>query len=312
MVAILLNDKIETNVNNKNLLASSVVLLALLPQAANAWNYQGHVTVAEIAYQNLSETARTHVDILAAKAYRSMPQDIKDKMDSFEGASQFSKLAMVPDLIRKVPAEDVWKSMGEQIPASLNQWGEKTTGAWHYINQAYPAGSRCDFVHIPNVEIVSKSLFESFKVDQQATSMMFINHLVGDSHQPMHSISSDISGDSSCKSDLGANKYTLNIPQRDLHHLWDSGMGFLDTPYNIHDMAITLQAAHPKASLELGTTANINQWLQESYKLADFGYSVKKDTTPSTAHYTQGTEYIKQRLSQAGYRLANEINSVYL
>lgn len=305
-----MNDKIETNVKNKNLIASSVVLLALLPQTANAWNYQGHVIVAEIAYQNLSDTARGQVDVLAEKAYRSMPQDIKNKMDTFEGASQFAKLAMVPDLIRKVPAEKIWESMGEQIPASLNQWDEKTTGAWHYINQAYPASSKCNFIHIPNVEVVSKSLFESFKVNHQAASMMFISHLVGDSHQPMHSISSDISANS-CNSDLGANKYTLNIPQRDLHHLWDSGMGFLDTLYDIHDVAVTLQQTHPKKSFELGTSGNINQWVQESYKMADFGYSVTKDTTPSAAYYDQGTKDVKQRLSQAGYRLADEINSAY-
>ncbi|MCW8331228.1 S1/P1 nuclease [Photobacterium sp. SDRW27] len=296
--------------NKKNLIASVVAALALVPSVANAWNYQGHVTVAEIAYQNLNITARSEVDALAQKAYLSMPADIQKKMDSFEGASQFAKLAMVPDLIRKVPAQDVWQSMGEEIPASLNQWDEKTTGAWHYINQAYPASSACNFVHVPNIKLVANRLFEDFKQNPQAASMMFMSHVAGDSHQPMHSISQSLSADK-CVTDLGANKHTLNIPQKDLHHLWDSGMGFLDTPYNVHDVAAQLQQAYPKASMELGETADINQWLKESYQLADFGYSVEKDTTPSEEHFRQGTQYVKQRMSQAGYRLADEINHVF-
>ncbi|MGF1701192.1 S1/P1 nuclease [Photobacterium makurazakiensis] len=296
--------------SKKNIVASAVAALMLLPSAAHAWNYQGHVTVAEIAYQNLNSTAQKQVDVLASKAYLSLPKDIQDKMDSFEGASQFAKLAMVPDLIRKVPAVDVWQSMDESIPATLNQWDEKTTGAWHYINQAYPATSQCDFVHIPNIKLVANYLYEDFKQNPQAASLMFMSHVAGDSHQPMHSISQSLSK-TECVTDLGANKHTLNIPQKDLHHLWDSGMGFLDTPYNIHELAKQLQAINPKESFDLGATANVELWLEESYQLADFGYSVEIDSTPSEAHYSQGTKYVKQRLSQAGYRLADELNAAF-
>lgn len=296
--------------DNKKLITSAVAALALIPNIANAWNSQGHVTVAEVAYQNLTPAARSQVDVLASKAYQSMPEDVKAKMDRFEGASQFARLAMVPDLIRKVPAAEVWKSMGEQVPASLNQWDEKATGAWHYINLTYPAASQCNFIRVPNIQLVNSHLFEEFAQQPQAASMMFMSHFAGDSHQPMHSVAQSLSSDK-CESDLGGNKYTLNIPQKDLHHLWDSGMGFLETPYNVHDVAAQLQQAYPKASMELGETGNINLWLEESLQLADFGYSVEKDATPSPEHYRQGTLYVKQRLSQAGYRLADEINAVF-
>lgn len=253
---------------------------------------------------------KAQVDELAGKAYQSMPKDVQQKMDSFEGASQFAKLAMVPDLIRKVPAEQVWEQMGETIPASLNQWEEKETGAWHYINQTYPASSQCDFVHTPNIKLVASYLFEDFKHNPQAASLMFMSHVAGDSHQPMHSISQSLS-QNACVTDLGANKHTLDVPQKDLHHLWDSGMGMLDTEHNIHDFAASLQQDFPKGNMELGEVADVDLWVKESYALADFGYSVEKDTKPSEEYYQKGTELVKQRLTQAGYRLADELNIAY-
>ncbi|PSW13152.1 endonuclease [Photobacterium rosenbergii] len=295
---------------NITLVASAMAALALAPTSAMAWNYQGHVTVAEIAYQNLDEAVKVQVDELAVKAYQSMPKDVQHKMDSFEGASQFAKLAMVPDLIRKVPAEQIWEQMGETIPASLNQWEEKETGAWHYINQTYPASSQCDFVHTPNIKLVASYLFEDFKHNPQAASLMFMSHVTGDSHQPMHSISQSLS-QNECVTDLGANKHTLDVPQKDLHHLWDSGMGMLDTEHNIHDFAASLQQDFPKGNMALGEVADVDLWVKESYGLADFGYSVGKDTKPSGEYYQKGTELVKQRLTQAGYRLADELNSAY-
>ena len=295
---------------NITLVASAMAALALAPTSAMAWNYQGHVTVAEIAYQNLDDAVKVQVDELAGKAYQSMPKDVQQKMDSFEGASQFAKLAMVPDLIRKVPAEQVWQQMGETIPAKLNQWEEKETGAWHYINQAYPASSQCDFVHTPNIKLVASYLFEDFKHNPQAASLMFMSHVAGDSHQPMHSISQSLSKNE-CVTDLGANKHTLDVPQKDLHHLWDSGMGMLDEAHNIHDFAVSLQQDFPKGKMELGQVADVDLWVKESYALADFGYSVEKDVKTSEAYYQKGTELVKQRLTQAGYRLAEELNIAY-
>ncbi|MGR5065258.1 S1/P1 nuclease [Photobacterium sp. DNB22_13_2] len=292
------------------LATSAMAALALAPTSALAWNYQGHITVAEIAYQNLDDAVKVQVDELAGKAYQSMPEDVQQKMDSFEGASQFAKIAMVPDLIRKVPAEQVWQQMGETIPSTLNQWDEKETGAWHYINQAYPATSQCDFIHTPNIKLVATYLFEDYKQNPQAASLMFMSHVAGDSHQPMHSISQSLS-DNACVTDLGANKHTLDVPQKDLHHLWDSGMGMLDKTHNIHDFAASLQLDFPKGNMELGKVANVDLWLKESYALADFGYSVEKDSKPSNVYYQKGTELVKQRLTQAGYRLADELNAAY-
>jgi len=292
------------------LIASAIATLALTPSISYAWNSQGHITVAEIAYQNLNESAREQVDLLADKAFNSMPEAIQQKMNAYQGASKFAKLAAAPDWMRKIPAEQVWQQMDETIPAALTQWDEKATGAWHYINLTYPVTSQCDFVHVPNIKLVGNELYQSFKADPQAASLMFMSHIAGDTHQPMHTVAQSISK-TECISDLGGNRHTLNIVQKDLHHLWDSGMGLLDEPHNIHDFTIALQNQYPHSTFELGNTADINLWLQESFELADFGYSVTIDTTPTPAYYRKGADIVRQRLSQAGYRLAEEINSVF-
>lgn len=293
-------------------MALSVVAFSVvaLPNTAMAWNYQGHVAVGEIAYQNLNDTARHQVDILAEKAYESLPADVQKKMDSFEGASRFAALAMVPDMIRKQPASEVWEEMGETIPAPLNQWDEKQTGQWHYINLTYPATSQCNFVKEPNIRQVGTYLYSEFQQQPQAASLMFLSHIAGDSHQPMHSVAYSLSK-WRCKSDFGGNLYTLDVPEKDLHHLWDSGMGLLEKPHNIHEFAASLQEAYPRADMMLGDTGDVSLWVEESYDLADFAYQPKIDSKPSQAYIEQGQEKIKQRLAKAGYRLADELNTVF-
>ncbi|RXJ71151.1 endonuclease [Veronia nyctiphanis] len=284
----------------------SALALSTFSPCSIAWNYQGHVTVAQIAYQNLDKDVRQKVDAFTKKAYQSLPEHILEKMNQLEGASQFARLAMVPDLIRKMPASDVWLTMGERIPDRLKHWDDKTTGAWHYINQAYPASSTCGFTVQPNIKLVNDALYASFKNNPQAASMMFLSHLAGDSHQPMHAVTKSTSS-LLCLSDFGANKHRLDVPQKDLHHLWDSGLGFLDQPLNIDVVATELQAEFPKSdSFE---QSDVSLWLRESYQLADFAYSVEKGSTPSDVYMERGTEYVKQRLVEAGYRLAGEQSS---
>ncbi|MFD2177468.1 S1/P1 nuclease [Veronia pacifica] len=287
-------------------LAFTALLVTAYTPSAIAWNYQGHVTIAQIAYQNLDKDVQKKVDALATKAYNSMPDHILEKMESVQGASKFARLAMVPDLIRNMPAKDVWLLMGERIPESVNGWDDKTTGGWHYINQAYPAKSDCEFVKEPNIVMVNDALYASFKRHPKAATMMFLSHLAGDAHQPMHSVTQSTS-ELLCISDFGANKYSLDVAQKDLHHFWDSGLGFLEQPFNVDKMAKELQVAFPKASFSQGQ-GNVSSWVDESYQLAYFAYNTPKGQKPGKTYYKKGTEMVRQRLTQAGYRLAGEMN----
>ncbi|MGF1723934.1 S1/P1 nuclease [Photobacterium nomapromontoriensis] len=287
-----------------------VVLAPLIfaSTVVQAWNFQGHVIVAEIAYQNLTPKVREKVDALSAKAYQVMPKKTQRMMGRYDGVSQFARLAIVPDMIRKQPAQRVWKEIGETMPLSLNQWDDKKTSKWHYINEVYPATSQCDFVRKPNIKLATSALYTDFKQQPQAATMMFLSHMVGDAHQPMHSVATSMSR-YWCKSDLGGNKYILDVPEKDLHHLWDNGLGLLEKKHDVDDLVVSLQHAYPVTQMDIGTPVDINQWLAESYQLADLAYSVKVGAKPAEAYYQQGKEQVKQRLALAGYRLADALNA---
>lgn len=286
-----------------------IALVCLSSTSVQAWNFQGHVIIAEIAYQNLTPAVREKVDALSEKAFQTMPKKTQRIMGSYKGVSQFAQLAIVPDMIRKQSAQSVWKTMGEAMPSSLNQWDDKKTSKWHYINEVYPVSSDCNFVRKPNLKLVTHALYADFKQHPQAASMMFLSHMTGDAHQPMHSVATSMSR-YWCKSDLGGNKYPLNAPEKNLHHLWDNGLGLLKNKNDIDDLAVSLQQAYPVTEIDLGSPANVDQWLAESYQLADFAYSVKEDAKPNKAYYQKGQEQVKQRLVLAGYRLADALNAV--
>ena len=296
------------------LFASALLLpTGLFSLPANAWNFTGHVVIGEIAYQNLTPAARKQVDFLTDTAYIALPSKIQRVMDSNHNVSAFAELSIVPDMIRKDPAQRVWKMMGETIPASLNQWDEKTTGPWHYINYTYPSSSDCDFIREPNIEMATAALYESFQTQPQAASLMFLIHLTGDAHQPTHTVAKSVHR-LWCSSDYGGNKYTLKVPQENLHHLWDDGLGLLEKKMQADKLAQSLQAKYPRTSLpELKSVpvGDVKQWVAESVALAPLAYSVKKQSTPSSEYYQQGQLAVEKRLVLAGYRLADMLNHTF-
>ncbi|MGF1689176.1 S1/P1 nuclease [Photobacterium japonica] len=295
-------------INSKSLLAAAALMpLSALPLPVQAWNFEGHVIVAEIAYQNLTPVARDKVDALTAKAVNALPKKTQHIIGSYKDVSAFAQLAVVPDMIRKQPAQSVWQQMGEAMPPSLNRWDEKKTNQWHYINAVYPTNSQCNFVRKPNIQLATQALYADFNGHPQAASLMFIAHLTGDAHQPLHTVATSLSK-YWCKSDLGGNKYTLKGPKKNLHHLWDDGLGLLDDKQQVLELVTALQQEYPKATLTLGQPGDVARWIEESEQLAPLVYSVKQNAQPTQTYIQQGQAVVEKRLALAGYRLADGLN----
>lgn len=126
-------------------------------------------------------------------------------------------------------------------------------------------------------------------------------HLVGDIHQPLHV---------GCCDDQGGNKVKVKWFRNDvnLHHVWDSDM-IDDTKLSFTELAGFLPAPNPSAALSLQKNSVLD-WAYESMSFRKQVY----DIGDGNLGYKYSYKYFsiaKQRMMQAGVRLAGILNQIY-
>jgi len=226
--------------------ASLALGLVVASPALGYWEF-GHQTVAEIAMANIKPRTRAHVLALLRR----------------------STLLDTPTCPAATPAEaSVWPDCVKTLGARF-----KNTFSWHYtdieicapfdLKSACKDGN-CAYAQIEKDVALLKSGKGSPK--QRLTALVFLIHLVGDIHQPLHS---------SDNHDAGGNKVSAAYgiyapPHFNLHSIWDGTLA---------ERAITsgpsLIRRYPpavKRKLQAGTVAD---WTRQSWEIA------KRDVYPS-------------------------------
>lgn len=145
---------------------------------------------------------------------------------------------------------------------------------------------------------------------QQAEAMRFLEHLVGDIHQPLHCAC--LFSSEHPRGDKGGNQYGV-VGAANLHSYWDDGGNSLpavERPLNGSDvverLAKEIEAEFPQASLpEIKQHPTPKEWAQESYQLATtVVYQIAENTEPSKAYARKARTLCRRRIALAGYRLA--------
>jgi hypothetical protein len=154
--------------------------------------------------------------------------------------------------------------------------------------------------------------------DSLGQALMFVSHLIGDLHQPMHV---------SRKRDLGGNliKLTLSdewgskFPSTNLHKVWDSELLYrwqkvdgLKTTTDIANKIIpTIDAVQKKNFLH---TLGVDIIADESWNIAkEFGYALADNLDANDfplSYYDDTIAVVKDRLIIGGLRLAGFINDI--
>jgi len=198
-------------------LATSVTILTLLGAAAPAWPWgcEGHETIALIAQKHLTAHARSTVDRLLEQ-YAVDPQ--------LRHSCRPSGLGVMAE--RSTWADDVRKN--DRSPYS-------GTGHWHFIDiprravrgdlsKFCPRRAGCIIGALTDQLAVLRNGTAGQR--RMAEALMFVIHLVGDLHQPLHCITNN---------DLGANCVPVayfgqaphrehpdsNVYEPNLHAVWD-------------------------------------------------------------------------------------------
>jgi hypothetical protein len=304
-----------------------VAMLALCTSLGNAWWDGGHETVAYIAYQKLTPATRKRVDALLQRnpMYASWTQGIApDK----QGLVAFVKAATWPDCIKSSACSSGFTSDGGDVPPG------KPTDAqnigyddhlmhkyWHFVDVPYSAGAPGQPSKEPNALTEIKLLTDAIGTDEsddiKSYDVAWLEHLVGDIHQPLHATSRFTRNHPD--GDAGGNSVALCAkPCRDeLHAYWDGLLG--DAPM------IDALTTYGNQLLKRKKPANAAEtdpakWVDESFALAKstvYVAPISDDNDPAqtisarpdAAYGAAALRVAKSQALLAGYRLAALLNT---
>lgn len=310
--------------------------LACIPLTAYAWNADGHRQIADIAWTRLTPAVRARVTKIlfgADPASGRRPTDTSDEAVRLA----FRIAATFPDDIKRdqdfgygplIDSEN--QAFPVDLPAGSSEAVRCKT--WHYYDTAIrlPAGmppppiDRSNaLVALNRAEGKLRSLSASGRdVRLQFWYLTWVEHLVGDVHQPLHCVSSY---EFSPTGDAGGNLFPL-APDEDgrrqeLHFLWDDGITRAAHYTGRHEDAAggyeavtakwetdpTLQPAVAQVK-----DLSVQDWIADGANLANTRVytGIARGDSPSPA-YLSGVESLsKQQTVLAGYRLAAVLNNV--
>lgn len=224
-------------------LAASAFLIVLTVCApAFAWNDEGHMAAAYLAYQRLTRPTRDRVDALLklnpyyAKWLLAVPpatSEADTNMMVFMIASTW------PDQIRSDPdyisdgLDNGNTPEGQTSSQNIGYSDHLLHKYWHFIDIPYSQdGTPLPPIPSPNAQTqiaaFKAALSSRASDDVKSYDLSWLEHLVGDIHQPLHAITR-VSADAP-KGDAGGNLVTLcSAPCRNVLHLfWDRLVGSQD------------------------------------------------------------------------------------
>lgn len=294
-----------------------VALVGLeLCQPALAWNSIGHMTVAWAAYQQLTpaEKARVNVLLQLNPNYKEWLGYIPaGTPDADRDMYVFMMAATWPDEIKLTGSGYSGTDApprGE--PGSLNN-GYTDHDAhkyWHFVNTPF-GGTSTAPLSVPTatqkISVFRAALASSEADSLKSYDLVWLIHLVGDVHQPLH-CATRVSK-ASPKGDAGGNSVVVNGPANDLHSFWDGAVGEGDTKDFM--TAVKVGGTLPPPDATLVSDDEENDWSSESYELAKSAVYVDP-VGPGLGPYTLTPAYTanarmiaEQRIALAGARLAH-------
>jgi hypothetical protein len=324
-----------------------LLVIGIAPREARAWNFCGHLTVAQIAYMGLEPATKSRViaDLKAMKAITYGSGESASNLHDLlmkglpPGADAdlylFTRASTWPDLARAVGFKDRFHH-----------------GTWHYVHWA--VGPKASNVPAPNddpafrpANLEDMSILQALdhnltaaaggaKPEDRGLALCWVMHLVGDIHQPHHAAT--LYSDEFPAGDQGATHFmvrrTATSPQNEkLHLLWDALLGNSEAPATVDHLANALVTIRPREAFTAAELAcrDYKAWALESKALAiRLGYldftlrgcrllqpgdtgrgclELAADAPVLPDGYLEAaTSVAERRVTLAGYRLAGLLN----
>jgi hypothetical protein len=294
---------------------------------AFAWNDWGHMSVAYVAYKQLTPSTRDRVNVLlklnpkysdwAATVDKEVPTASADD----KNLMIFMIAATWADQIKRDSSYTKDGSQGGNRPDGSPDPG-KNTGYddllmhkyWHFIDTPFTTdGTALPAIPTPNAQeriALFRTVLASTSADPlKSYDLAWLLHLVGDVHQPLHASTRVSSTDP--EGDAGGNLVKLDCSKCELHAFWDSLLG------TQNDLKTVVKAAKklPKANAALAAKSDEKDWIAESFQESQqtvYAAPIAAGDGPftlTTQYKKNAGKLAKQRVALAGTRLANLLNT---
>lgn len=309
---------VGNGVEYMNLILYSILLIIGLTTEVSAWNDFGHMTMGAIAYEHLTPKVRTTVDALLRlnPLYQEWVAGIAEQD---KGKVAFMKAATWPDMIKT----DLRYTNDGNLPNSPD--AERNIGYddklmhryWHFIDNPYSSdGTTLPAPDFPNAQTQIVAFRETLRdpsVSDELRSydLVWLLHLVGDVHQPLHTITRF--NQRQPKGDKGGNDVrvcvTATTCDGKLHRFWDDLLGTSEDYKAALAIAKTLV---PEPNLAAISDEAI--WIEESFlaaKQTAYATPIGIDEGPYNLTDTYKAAALKVaegRIALAGIRLAHLLN----
>jgi S1/P1 Nuclease len=294
----------------------AVLIVYTMP--AWGWDDQGHMMVAAVAWDHLGDASRARVTALL-KLNPDYATWIVDTTPQERDKIAFMRAANWPDAIKSEAGYQNDGNWPENPDAARNigYADHLQHRYWHFIDLPLSAGGAAVLPPAtPNVQTQIHAFTAAIgshdvNDDIKSYDLVWLEHLVGDAHQPLHATSRFSAG--LPRGDQGGNLVALCArPCRDeLHFYWDDILGTSRTPA----AALSEAARLPAPSPAVAAIADESVWIRESFDAARrcaYAAPIGDGSGPYSldAHYREAAlAEARERASLAGVRLANLINS---
>ena len=311
---------------------ATVIALALVaaPRAARAWDDFGHMEVAAVAYPLLTAKTRAKVAALLARNPRYANWIVGAKAADRPRAA-FLRAATWADSIKSDPgygAADL--QTGPAAGQNVGYADHLKHAYWHFVDQPFsPDGTALVPAPAPNaatqIRIMRAALADASTPDDvRSYDLVWLLHLVGDVHQPLHCVSRYDRADPA--GDRGGNdvaitgntqppvcddpRYCPFGPPAELHAFLDDieGSGYATAP------ALAAAVKLPTAPKAAAAVVDVSAWIAEGLDLAKTKVYVAPieaghgPFTVTPVYQAAMSELGKKRIALAGARLARLLN----
>lgn len=249
-----------------------LVLYVLLAGTLFGWGKTGHRVTGQIAENHLSSKARKAIQELL-------------------GGESLAEAANWADEIRSDPA---WKKSDPLHYVNI------TDGVSYEEAKKNPAGDVISALRQMEATLRNKKAPRQQRVE----ALKFFLHFAGDLHQPLHAGRAD---------DLGGNRVNVRwfrgSEATNLHTVWDSLL-IDQEQLSFTEWARFLDRASEE-EIKQWQASSYTDWMEESRKALPQVYDFPRDLPLSFPYVYKNMPLVKQRLLQAGIRIAGVLNRIY-
>jgi hypothetical protein len=299
-----------------------------LTDPAFGWNDRGHMSVAYLAYKQLTPSTRDRVNVLlklnpkyndwAARVDREVPTASADDKNLmiFMIAATWADGIKRDSTYTKDGDQNGNRPSGSPDPAKNTGYDDLLMHKyWHFIDTPFTTdGTTLPAIPTPNAQdriALFRGVLASTSASDELKSydLTWLLHLVGDIHQPLHASTRVSSTDPD--GDAGGNLVKLACTKCELHAYWDDLLGTINNLKTVKNAAKKL----PKPDAALAAKSDEKDWVAESFvesKQTVYQPPIVAGDGPFTltAQYKKNARKLaKQRVTLAGARLANLLNT---